>query len=172
MAVKSLIETVTVGAGGAASIEFAAIPQAGSDLVCLVSLRTNKASGNPDAIEFQFNSDTAGNYTTLWLEGTGSAVASASTTTTRGYAEHLAQHSAYTSNTFGNTSIYVSNYASASAKSISVDGVTENNAAGSYQEIAASLWNNTSAITSIKIYSGGSTLLQYSTASLYKIKYD
>ena len=172
MAVKSLIETVTVGAGGAAFIEFTGIAGTGQDLVCLVSMRTNKAGGNPDAIEFQFNSDTAGNYTTLWLEGTGSAVASASTTTTRGYAEHLGQHSAYTSNTFGNTSIYVSNYASASAKSISVDGVTENSATGSYQLLAAGKWNNTAAITSMKIYSGGNTLLQYSTASLYKIKYD
>lgn len=164
-----LIETIEVGAGGAASIEFTSIPQDGVDLVCVVSLRTSKASGNPDAIEFQFAGDTGGNYTTLWLEGTGSGVATASTTTSRGYAEHLGQHSAYTSNTFGNTSIYVSNYTSSASKSISIDGVTENNATGSYQEIAAGLWNNSSAVTSVKIYSGGNTLQQYSTASLYKI---
>jgi len=164
-----LIETIEVGAGGAASIEFTSIPQDGVDLVCVISLRTNKASGNPDAIEFQFNADTASNYTTIWLEGTGSGVAAASTTTNRGYAEHLGQHSAYTSNTFGNTSIYVSNYTSSAAKSISVDGVTENNSTASYQGIAAASWNNSSALTSIKLYSGSNTIVQYSTASLYKI---
>jgi hypothetical protein len=166
-----LIETIEVGSGGAASIEFTGIDGTGQDLVCLVSMRTNKASGNPDAIEFRFNG-TASNYSTLWLEGTGSAVVSGNFTSTRGYAEHIAQHAAYTTNTFGNTSIYISNYASSSAKSISVDGVTENNATASYQLLAASKWNNTAAITSLLLYSGGNTLLQYSTASLYKITAD
>jgi len=164
-----LIQTVTVGSGGAASIEFTSIPQDGTDLVVLVSLRTNKASGNPDAIAMRFNGDTAGNYTTRWLEGTGSAAQSGNTTTGRIYGEHLGQHAAYTSNTFGNASFYVANYTSSSSKSLSIDGVTENNATGSYQVLAAAVWNNSNAITSLAITGDGNDLLQHSTASLYKV---
>ena len=83
----SLVSTVTVGSGGAASIQFDNIPQSGKDLFILVSMKITKASGNPDALEVRFNGDTGSNYTTRWLEGSGSAVASSSTTTTRIYIE-------------------------------------------------------------------------------------
>jgi hypothetical protein len=45
----------------------------------------------------------------------------------------------------------------------------ENNATLSLMNLAAGLWSNTSAITSIKITAVG-TFEQYSTATLYGIK--
>ena len=74
-----------------------------------------------------------------------------------------------TSNTFGNTSVYIPNYAGSTNKSVSSDAVTENNATTASQQILASIWNNTSAITSIFVSDTGSNLVQNSTASLYGI---
>jgi hypothetical protein len=163
----SLVSTVTVGSGGAASIQFDNIPQSGKDLLILVSMKIVKLSGNPDALEVRFNGDTGSNYTTRWLEGSGSSVASANTTTGRIYIERGAMPSYYTANTFGNAGVYVANYTSAVAKSVSGDAVTENNATASYQTIAAGSWTGTSAISSLTVFSGSSTITEFSSASLY-----
>ncbi len=64
-----LIETIEVGAGGAASIEFTSIPQDGVDLLLMVSARTDRNVG-ADVVGAQFNSDTtAGNYSVKALGG-------------------------------------------------------------------------------------------------------
>jgi hypothetical protein len=166
----TLVSTVTVGAGGAASIDFTGIAGSATDLLLVVSMKITKASGNPDALEMRFNGDTASNYDTRWMEGSGSAVVSATTgATSRIYVERGAMPSWYTANTFGNAAIYIPNYAGSTAKSISADAVTENNATASYQTIAAGKWTGTAAINAIKIFSGSSIIEQYSTASLYTI---
>ena len=163
----TLIETIEVGAGGAASIEFTSIPQDGVDLVLKVSARTDRSAG-ADIVSIQFNGETATtNYSTVYLGGTGSGVSSLSSPDQFG---SYTSDDANTSNTFSNSSIYISNYTSSAAKSFSSDSVSENNATAAYQGIAANLWNNTDAITSIKlgvVY--GTNFKQYSTASLYKI---
>ena len=167
-----LIETVTVGSGGASAIEFTGIPATATDLFLLVSLKITKASGNPDAIDVRFNGDTGSNYTTLWLEGSGSSVASSVTTTSRIYLERAAMPSYFTANTFGSCGIYISNYASSSAKSVSSDAVTENNATLSFQAIHAGVWTGTDAINTVRLFSGSSTIVEHSSASLYKITAD
>ena len=75
----------------------------------------------------------------------------------------------YTANTFGNGDIYITNYASSNTKTVSIDGVTENNATGSFAILSTGSWTTT-AITSIKLESDGGTIAQYSTAYLYGIK--
>jgi hypothetical protein len=167
----TLVSTVTVGSGGAASIDFTSIPASATDLVIFVSMKITKASGNPDALEIRFNGDTASNYDTRWMEGAGSGTPVSATTgaTSRIYVERGAMPSWYTANTFGNAVIYIPNYAGSTAKSVSADAVTENNATASYQTIAAGRWSGTAAINAIKIYSGSSSITEYSTASLYLI---
>ena len=59
MAVKSLIETVTVGSGGAASIEWTAINQDGQDLVIVLSSRNGEAVTNVSST-IQINGVTPG----------------------------------------------------------------------------------------------------------------
>jgi hypothetical protein len=164
MAVKSLIETVTVGAGGAASIEFAAIPQDGSDLVCVFSER-HSTDGNT---RFTFNGSSSG-YQQIRLSGTGTSV---NTDTYSGvfiYAED--QGASTTANTFGSAQVYVSNYTSSVAKSVSVELITENNATAADQYLIAGSWSGTAAITSLSV-AASSGFVQHTTASLYKIKYD
>lgn len=157
----TLVSTVTVGSGGAASIEFNSIPQTGKDLLVLVSPRLNSGT---DPIQLVANGSTA-NFTARRIYGTGSSVFS----NTFAAAGQMNGNET-TSSTFSNHQIYVSNYAGSSNKSISVDSVAENNATGAWQELYALLWSNSSAITSFAVqpYSGGS-FVQHTTASLYII---
>jgi hypothetical protein len=160
-----LIEHIEVGSGGAASIEFTGIPQDGVDLVCVVSARESGTDTQP-YLEVIFNSLTT-NYSGIQLRGDGSSVTSAGANR---YITGGVNSGAATANTFASTKIYISNYAGSTAKSWSVDAVNENNATLAYQNILALLWNNTSAITSLKV--GYPNMVEYSTASLYKITAD
>ena len=165
----TLVSTVTVGAGGAASIEFTGIPQTGTDLVLVYSIRTSRTS--LDLLGAQFNNDTtSGNYVVRWLRGDGSTATSDTRSTLSGIYAGVANDSSQTSNTFSNHSLYIPNYTSSSAKTVSDDSVEENNGSTAYMGISANRWSGTAAITSIKLLSlNASTLLQYSTASLYTI---
>jgi hypothetical protein len=171
MAVKSLIETVTVGAGGAASIEFTDIPQDGSDLVLAVSSRLNLMNVT---LSLRVNSNTSSIYTDIYLQGNGASASSANLT-----ASYLnvgvTSISSDTANTFGNANFYFPNYTSVANKSFSGDSVSETNGTYAYQRIVAGLLATTSPITSVAIAPigfGAYIFEQHSTASLYKIKYD
>lgn len=161
----TLISTVTVGSGGAASIDFTSIAATYTDLYLLVSGRTTAASIE---MRIQFNGDTASNYSVRRLYGDGSSAASNSTSTTY-LAPYAINPSDSSSNVFGNASVYIPNYAGSTAKSVSIDGVAENNATAGYQAINAGLWTGTAAITSIKLIGQTGNWVEYSTASLYGI---
>lgn len=161
------IATVTVGSGGASSIEFTSIPATYTDLTVLISARTDRASTQDD-FTLEYNGSTS-NGSMRRLYGTGSAAGSDSDSGLQrtGY---IAGGNA-TASTFGNTIIYIPNYASSNYKSSSSDGVSETNATNVNMSLVASLWSNTAAITSIKLTPATSaTLQQYSTATLYGIK--
>ena len=166
MAAYNLIATTTVGSGGASTISFASIPQTYTDLLIVVSARGN-ASATVDSLRLKFNNSTS-NFSSRLLFGSGSAPGFGS------YSFGLAgdmNASNATASIFSSHSVYIPNYAGSTFKSCSVDCVQENNITESYQEMVAVLWSDTSAITSIQLYPGTSTLiLQYSSASLYGIK--
>ena len=63
-----LIASYTVGAGGAASIDFTSIPATYTDLVLKLSSRT--ATGGANDVYIQFNTDsTSANYSERQLQG-------------------------------------------------------------------------------------------------------
>ena len=162
-----LIESKTL-ATAAASIEFTSIPQDGTDLVALISLRGNNSGVADDPI-YRFNSDSGSNYSYRFLVGDGSTATSGSAATTFNYLGNSNGNTS-TSNTFGNQILYIPNYTSSSAKSSSVDSVSENNATNAFQRIVANLWTGTAAITTFTVTSATSTqFLAGSTISLYKI---
>lgn len=159
------IATVTVGSGGAANIEFTSIPATYTDLVIALSARST-ASFVSDDLNVQFNNSSA-NFTYRRIYSTGSdPVTSASGSTNIIGAMNGANS---TASVFSNASIYIPNYTSSNNKSISFDGVVENNATRGDDSLWAALWSNSAAITSIKL-SGSANLAQYSTATLYGIK--
>ena len=160
-----LIEHIEVGSGGAASITFSAIPDTFTDLLIFGSIRTTEG-GTIDGLWVRPNGLTT-NFSWRRLIGTGSAASSANgTSNDMGFLNTSGQ----TANTFGNFQLYIPNYASSVAKSLSCDSVTENNATAGYQAIYAGLWNSTDPITSIELRSSLSqNFLEHSTASLYGI---
>lgn len=161
-----LIETIEVGAGGAASIEFTSIPQDGVDLRLVFSARSS-ATLQRDAYVY-INGLTSG-YTSRWLYGDGSGVYSGSFDGSLWFLNNVMPAAGVTANTFCNASLYFPNYASSSAKSASCDIVEENNSTSSGQLIWAGSHTTTSGITSVMLQTNSGNLVQYSTASLFKI---
>ena len=158
-----LIETIEVGSGGAASIEFTGIPQDGVDLAILLSIRNS--SNTSDRIDYYLNGVAPSSARVL--RGSGSAVLSNTASTI-----YWTEQNNFTANTFASAALYISDYTNSSAaKSISIDAVSENVATEAYQFMIAALQNGTGAITSLR-FDGTSAHVQYSTASLYKIMAD
>ena len=159
----TLVSTITVGSGGASSIEFTGIANdLGQDLQVVLSAR---GSGGLQAA-VTFNSDTGSNYGYVRLRGSGSSVLSQSGTTTSIDAGGVVPTS-YTADTFSSCSYYISNYAVAAPKSISIETTTETNATTSYMFMQAASYSPTTAISSIKL--ANSSFVEHTTASLYAI---
>jgi hypothetical protein len=161
-----LIQTISVTAASQASIEFTSIPQTYTDLVLLYSGRSTRAAAGDDLF-IRFNGLST-NLSSRVLYGTGSAATSFSDASVA-YVGYFTGDTA-TSSVFSNGSIYIPNYTSSVAKSVSADAVNENNATSATQLIHAGLWNATAAITQINIYALNGNWKQYSSASLYGIK--
>lgn len=158
------IATVTVGSGGASSVEFTSIPATYTDLLVMISARSTGVDPN---IMIRFNSSSA-NFSQKRLYTDGSSVGSYGT---YGEWSAWATLSTDTANTFGNSMIYIPNYTSSNNKSFSSDGVGENNATATNMTLGAELWSNTAAITGVSFIMGSNyNFAQYSSATLYGIK--
>jgi len=163
----TLIASSTVGAGGAASIDFTSIPSTYTDLVVKVSVRTNRAVIG-STLGVKFNGSSTG-YTAKAIEGSGSAASSFSSTSY--VLGGTVPGSSATASTFGNLEIYIPNYAGSNYKSVSSDAVQENNATQAYSDLAASLWSNTAAINQITLAEDtAATIVQYSSIYIYGVK--
>ncbi len=161
------IASVTVGAGGAASMSFSSIPSTYTDLCVKVSSRSTRTAGAIDYVKMYFNGSTA-NGTTVALYGDGTAYSGTDTKIIGSTSTNQ-----NTANTFGSAEFYIPNYAGSTNKSVSIDAVSENNSGttGNYNlNLSAGLWSSTSAITSITLESAfGNNWMQYTTATLYGI---
>lgn len=158
-----LIETVTVGSGGAANIEFGSIPQTYTDLKLVLSGRSTIAD---NAVKGAFNGSTS-NFSQRILFGNGSSPAS---NTPSNNTLCYMNFSSDTASVFSNSEIYIPNYTGSTNKSFSSESVHENNATTAYVIMLAGLWSQTAAITSITLSNASGSFAQYSSASLYGIK--
>lgn len=163
------IASVTVGSGGAANIILSSIPATYDDLALHVSARSTRTPSVVDSVIPYFNTDTASltNYTmrTAYAAGSGTPV---SDTIKRG---GLISTNGATTSTFGSIFFYIPNYRVNANKSVSIDGVSENNATEAYTGLTAMVWASTEAITTITLVmeASGSNFVQHSTATLYGI---
>lgn len=169
-----VIGFIEVGASPVSAIEFTSIPSTPyTDLLLVLSLRSNLTSvGNiPQAeLRLQLNGSTSG-YSIRRLYGNGSSVSS--DTNSGESTLRLGESSNQVANMFSSHSVYFPNAFANVAKSFGVDQVTENNTTANNMSIGAALWNNTAAISSIRLttafFSEGSRFDQFSTATLYGI---
>ena len=160
------IATVTVGGGGASFMDFTSIPSTYTDLCLVASLRSDKPSYGFSNYSLSINGSTS-TFTTRYIEGNGASATSGSTST--GASGNI-NGPASTASTFSNTQFYFPNYTSSANKSYSLDHVTEANATTAWMNLTAGLWSTTSAITSLTLTEGNSSVFaQYSTATLYGI---
>lgn len=160
-----LISSVTVGAGGAASIDFTSISSTYTDLCLEYSTRTSAAGAVGAVISLAYNGSTS-NFSAKYLEADGTNKGSYSSPANFG---GVSNTTAMTASTFSSGSIYIPNYAGSNYKSYSIESVTEQNATGALIEMIAGLWSVSTAINQITLTTSG-TFQQYSTAYLYGVK--
>jgi hypothetical protein len=126
-----------------------------------MSARTDTTTPN---IMITLNGSTS-SFTNKVVYGTGSSALSTSYARFVGYASM----STDTASTFGNSEIYIPNYAGSANKSFSSDAVHENNATAANAGLSAGLWSNTAAITSVGLSPDSGNFVANSTFSLYGI---
>lgn len=149
------------------SVNFTSIPGTYTDLLFYISSRNNDIYNE---IHFRFNGDTGSNYSGRNIYGNGSSAVNSSSSALSSLQNLTVQNvSGQISNTFGNVFIYISNYTSSNYKSISADGVQENNATSAQAMLGSGLWSNTSVITSIEAFPSVGSFVQYSNFYLYGI---
>ena len=130
------------------SVSFTGLGAYSSDYTDLLLMLSIRQSNVAEWCYINFNSSSS-SYTNLQLYGTGSGAAPDSGSTPWAGANN---YSNSTANTFANTSVYIPNFSSSNYKSISYDGVQENNTTTAFSVLGGTLWSNTSAITSITLY--------------------
>ena len=151
-----------------ASITFSSIPATYTDLLLKISSRNNDIYNE---IHFRFNGNSGSNYSGLNLYGNGSIAQSSSSSSISSLQNLTVESvSGQTANTFGNTELYIPNYTSSNNKSVSADGVQENNATSAQAMLGAGLWAQTGAITSIEAFPSIGSFVADSTFYLYGIK--
>lgn len=166
MPTYTLINSVALNSGSAASITFSSIPSTYTDLHLLFSGRCDSGGAIGRTILTTFNNDTA-NYTYRLIELAGTSVSAASGSTRNG---GIVPGPVATSGVFSNISIYIPIYTSSSNKNYQADSVLENNTTTVYNTPVSGLWSSSSAINAIKLETdNGSSFVQYSTAYLYGI---
>lgn len=170
-----LIASTTVGSGGASYIEFTSIPNTYTDLK--LSLMTRQTGTGDTQPALQFNGITSNQYSYKdiyqYASGGGNGIYAGSGVNVNSGAYGIfagtTTNSNYTSNAFASYDIYIPNYLSNNYKIVSIDNCPETNSQDNFMNLIAGIWNNTNAITSIKILPYAN-YVQYSTAYLYGIK--
>lgn len=162
----TLISRTTL-TGTAASVTFSSIPQTYQTLKLVVSARSSDATSSMGA---RINTDAGNNYSYRRAYGNGSSAVSGNGSSQSTLYVGDYNGNGETSNTFASVAIDIPNYFASSQKAMSVDWVTENNATLAYAGIAASLWSNTSGVSSLSLTQFGGAAANFiagSTFSLY-----
>jgi hypothetical protein len=172
------ISTVTVGAGGASSIDITNIPQTYTHLQLRFFARTNRSTYNVDEVYIYANADTtltnyAGHY--LWPNNNnfpGTVVSGGGANFPTPYIVGANNGNA----PFGGWVVDILDYTNTNKfKTIKgLGGADSNGDVATFccmPELCSSLWKNTNAITSLRINMGfGTSFNQYSSFALYGIK--
>lgn len=168
------IATVTVGAGGSATITFSSIPQTYKHLQIRGISRLGSSTTGTNDIFIRFNSDTATNYSRHGLYGTGSVTGTGGAASqTSAYATRATSPRATsTTNAFGAFVIDILDYANTTKyKTVRGTGGADTNDANGVISIASGNWRSTNAITQIDLTDElGYNFVQYSQFALYGIK--
>ena len=163
------IQTVTVGAGGAANVEFTSISGSYTHLQ-IRGIARDTGSASLRQVYIQLNADTGTNYSWHELEGNGSAVGSYAGTTTNKMWSFYYPTASQTATAFGAAVIDILDYSNTNKyKTIRTLGGTDLNGSGT-ASLGSGSWRNTNAVTSIKLLAEQTAFAQYSQFALYGIR--
>ena len=156
----SPLATVTVGSGGASTIDFSNIPSSYTDLCVLLSLRSSDTGFVDPNIKFN-NTNT--NKTNYYFRGSGSSYGGGEYPLSIGTIPGANK----TVSTFASTIIYIAGYSNTSInKAFTTDTVNEDNATLAYTTLMGGIWASTDAINQITF---AQNFVEYCTATLYSI---
>jgi len=160
-----------ITSGSQATIEFATISQAFTNLQIWLSGRDTATGSNDLVVRIKFNGDaTAGNYhASQYLSGTGtSATAITVASSTAGAVICDIPGSQNNANTFGSAVIDIHNYSKTTFRKHAQSRVVEWYSTDTFFEaLIAAMWANTAAITDIILTAGGTAFVDGTTATLY-----
>jgi hypothetical protein len=162
------ISTYTIGSGGAADVTFSSIPATYKHLQIRI-LGKDSTTGTGD-LRWQFNGDTATNYTFHWLTGNGASPSAGG----------------YGGTAYGNINNWATGTGATDQFSVAIIDLLDytdtnkfttgralsgrdNNGSGQV-DLSSMSWRNTAAVTSIKLYLTTGNIGQYSSFALYGIK--
>ena len=166
------IATVTVGAGGAASIDLTSIPATYTHLQIRGIAKGAQTTYAADNFLFKVNNDSGSNYANHILKGDGSsATALANASSTTGIVSHNGLVGGSASNVFTTFVMDILDYANTS-KYKTIRTLTGFDANGSgVVELTSTLWQSTSAVNRLTFTEEtGGNMAQYSTIAIYGIK--
>lgn len=171
------LATVTVPAGGVASVTFAGIPQ-GYKHLQIRTLTRCTAAGNASVNyvgtgRVRFNGDTSSSYNSHWLDGNGSSASGGNfgTDTSIDIGDFGGVFAASPANYFAATNIDILDYTSTTKnKTVKALGGNDRNGYGRIQ-LTSGVWFATpQAITSITLTTDGTAWAEYSQFALYGVK--
>jgi hypothetical protein len=158
------IATNTLGSA-TASVTFGSISGTYTDLVLVANVQLTSSG---QSLLYQFNSDTATNYSLTILKGNGTSATSDRRSTINYQLAAGWDAGLPTSSSFATAIINIQNYSNASTFKTSL--ARGSNAAGGDVTATVNMWRSTNAITSLTLYTGSGNLNTGSTFTLYGIK--
>jgi hypothetical protein len=167
------IQTITVGAGGSASIDFTAIAGTYKHLQIRGIARNNNTNANDlEGFLVRYNSATTG-YSWHSVKGDGTSAGAISGASQTYMYSGYSPTNGSTSNTFAAFVIDILDYSDTNKYKTQrvLTGIETNNSANSQVGLWSGSWQSTSAVTSITLYTTTSkNFTQYSSFALYGIK--
>jgi hypothetical protein len=163
------IATTTLGSS-AATISLSSIPSTYTDLVLIITARTDRSGQATDGLNIKFDTDDGNNYSDTELIGNGSTASSSRDSNTSRWLTNDANLPGATaaSNVFSNIIVSLNNYANTNTFKT---GLCRFDLASSVSGASVGLWRSTSAIDAITLISrNNANFVTGSTFTLYGIK--
>jgi hypothetical protein len=159
-----------------ATVEFTNIPQTYTHLQLRMLTRSSEVSSGQDSLAFRLNGDTGGSYAWHYLQGNGASGAVGAGSNFNCGILGAQTSSGYAAGMF---SVFVADFLdyrnTSKFKTVRSIGGNDTNGTGTepgHIRFSSSLWQNTNAITSIRIASGGDfarSLVTNSQFALYGV---
>lgn len=159
---EQVIASTTLGSA-ASTITFSGIPSTYTDLR-LVFVGTSD-SGTPYT-NFRINSDTGSNYSSTFISGNGSSAVSGNRTNNTAMIISLTSTLSTTIPILLDINLF--SYAGSTNKTVLSATSSDKNGDGPVERVVG-LWRNTSAVTSVTLYTTANNFATGTTATLYGI---